>query len=137
MDLFDSEKRSDIMRAVKSKGNKSTEIRLIRIFRKLGIKGWRRNYKAKGHPDFVFLKPRIAVFVDGCFWHGHSCRKMPGDNREYWERKIGRNRERDSEITELYESRGWKVIRIWECDLMTKNRDRLLQKFLPLLQSSL
>ena len=65
-DIFDAEKRSDIMRQVKSKKNKSTELRLIEIFKHNGITGWRRNYQVKGHPDFVFPKEKIAVFVDGC-----------------------------------------------------------------------
>ena len=61
------------MRKVKSKKNKSTELRLIDIFKQNGITGWKRNYPVKGHPDFVFLKEKVAVFVDGCFWHGHDC----------------------------------------------------------------
>ena len=73
-DIFDNEKRSEIMRKVKSKKNKSTELRLIEVFKKNGIIGWKRNYPVKGHPDFVFLKEKVAVFVDGCFWHGHDCR---------------------------------------------------------------
>lgn len=66
-DIFPSEKRSDIMRKVKSKGNKSTEIRLIQVFDEYNIRGWRRNYNVIGHPDFVFQEKKIAVFVDGCF----------------------------------------------------------------------
>ncbi|MEG1925646.1 MAG: hypothetical protein RR415_07850 [Ruthenibacterium sp.] len=62
------------MSKVRSKSNKSTELWLIEIFGEQGIKGWQRNYPVKGHPDFVFQKKRIAVFVDGCFWHGHDCR---------------------------------------------------------------
>lgn len=72
------------MRQVKSKKNKSTELRLIEIFKENGITGWRRNYPVKGHPDFVFPKKKIAVFVDGCFWHGHDCRNTrPADHQEY------------------------------------------------------
>lgn len=73
-DIFNDEKRSEIMRKVKSKKNKSTELRLIEIFKQNGITGWKRNYPVKGHPDFVFQKEKVAVFVDGCFWHGHDCR---------------------------------------------------------------
>ena len=62
-DVFDAEKRSEIMRQVKSKKNKSTELRLIEVFKENGITGWRRNYAVKGHPDFVFPKQKIAVFV--------------------------------------------------------------------------
>lgn len=117
-DVFDKATRSEVMRKVRSGGNKSTELKLIKLFRENGVTGWRRNYLVKGHPDFVFLKERIAVFVDGCFWHGHNCRNTkPKDNAEYWERKIEKNRLRDQEATEYFQRRGWRVIRIWECEL--------------------
>lgn len=128
-DVFEKEKRSAIMQHVKSKGNKSTELKLIEIFKLLGITGWKRNYPVKGHPDFVFLKKKIAVFVDGCFWHGHDCRNTrPDDNKKYWEEKRARNMQHDKEITELFQSRGWYVLRIWECELKKKNREILLNK---------
>ena len=130
-DVFDDAKRSDIMKRVKSKGNKSTETKLIEIFGELGIKGWRRNYLVKGHPDFVFLSKKVAVFVDGCFWHGHDCRNTrPKDNAEYWSRKRERNIRHDKEITELFESRGWTVIRIWECELKKANQPLLKETLL-------
>lgn len=98
-DVFDAEKRSDIMRQVKSKKNKSTELRLIEVFKENGITGWRRNYPVKGHPDFVFPKKKIAVFVDGCFWHGHDCRNTrPADHQEYWQKKRERNMKHDKEV---------------------------------------
>ena len=128
-DIFDKEKRSAIMRQVKSKKNKSTELRLIKIFKENGVTGWERNYPVKGHPDFVFLKQRIAVFVDGCFWHGHDCRNTrPSANEEFWRKKRERNIKHDKEITELFESRGWTVIRIWECELKQQNCERTLLK---------
>lgn len=117
-DVFDKEKRSEIMSKVRSKKNKSTELKLIQIFKENNIHGWRRNYNVKGHPDFVFLEKRIAVFVDGCFWHGHDCRNTrPKDNQEYWTKKRERNMKHDREITEYFENKGWIVIRIWECEL--------------------
>lgn len=67
-DIFTAEKRSSIMSEVRSKGNKSTELKLIQYFKENDIHGWRRGYKVKGHPDFVFLDKKIAIFVDGCFW---------------------------------------------------------------------
>jgi DNA mismatch endonuclease, patch repair protein len=103
------------MAQVKSRGNKSTEKRLIAIFREAGIKGWRRTYPLFGNPDFVFRKERVAVFVDGCFWHGHPTKcRLPQTNREYWVRKIQRNKKRDREVTRYLGEKGWKVIRIWE-----------------------
>ena len=118
------------MRAVKSKGNKSTEIKLIQIFRENKIKGWRRNYKLFGKPDFVFPKRRIVVFVDGCFWHGHDCRNLrPSANAEYWRKKIQRNRERDRAVTEYLTGKNWQVIRIWECELRKGELDKLKPLF--------
>lgn len=73
-DVFSKDKRSEIMKGVRSSGNKSTELKLIQYFSSNHITGWRRKYNVKGHPDFVFLDKRIAIFVDGCFWHGHDCR---------------------------------------------------------------
>ena len=81
--------RSQVMKAVHSKGNKSTELSLINIFRSNSVKGWRRNYKLFGSPDFVFPKKHIAIFADGCFWHGHNCRNTkPKQHASYWANKI-------------------------------------------------
>lgn len=127
-DIFSKEKRSQIMRQVKGSRNKSTELKLIRYFKDNGIRGWRRKYKLFGNPDFVFLKKRIAVFVDGCFWHGHDCRNTrPDQNKEYWTAKIARNRQRDQEVTLRLKEKGWSVLRIWECEL--KDDNFLQEKF--------
>ena len=117
-DTFTKEKRSQIMRQVKSSRNKSTEIKLIDFFKSNSIKDWRRNYKLFGKPDFVFLKTKTAIFVDGCFWHGHDCRNTkPKDNKEYWDNKIGKNIQRDKQVTENLIEKGWFVIGLWECEL--------------------
>lgn len=103
------------MSCVRSSKNNSTELKLISIFKEYAIKGWQRNYKLEGKPDFVFKNGKKVVFTDGCFWHGHKCRNtMPKDNSEYWTAKI---------------------IRIWECELNNKHRAKLLRKLLPTLQS--
>ena len=128
-DVFDGKKRSEIMKKVRSRNNKSTELKLIQVFRENSIKGWRRGYPVKGHPDFVFLDKKIAVFVDGCFWHGHDCRNTrPADHAEYWAKKRERNIRYDKEVTAMFEQRGWRVIRIWECELKKKNSELLLRK---------
>ena len=112
------------MRAVKSRGNKSTELKLIEIFKTEKIIGWRRNYKLFGKPDFVFPKQRLAVFLDGCFWHGHDCRNTkPADNADYWCVKIERNKARDESVSKKLTDRGWRVLWIWEC--------RIKKNFLP------
>jgi len=115
---FPKEVRSKIMARVASKRNKSTELKLIQIFKSLFIKGWRRNYKLPGKPDFVFPQKRIVVFADGCFWHGYGCRNInPKNNAEYWKNKIDGNRKRDVKITNELKKNGWKVYRFWECDI--------------------
>ena len=113
-DVFTKAIRSQVMAAIRSRGNRDTELKLAGILRKHGIKGWRRHRPLPGKPDFVFHRERLAVFVDGCFWHG--CRwhcRMPQDNRAYWQRKISRNIERDRATTRLLRSLGWKVLRLW------------------------
>jgi len=114
------------MRKVKSRNTKTTELALIKIFKEQHITGWRRTYPMIGKPDFVFPKKRIVVFVDGCFWHGHDCRNVtPRENAEFWNNKREYNKTHDKLVTERIESMGWKVIRIWECELKKKNRDTL------------
>ena len=128
-DVYDKATRSAVMSKVRSKGNKSTELRLIEVFHEYGITGWRRNYTVKGHPDFVFMERRIAVFVDGCFWHGHDCRNTrPKENEDFWAAKRERNIMHDREITAKFKQREWTVIRIWECELKKKNLPKLLVK---------
>lgn len=108
MDVYNKEKRSQVMSKVKSK-NTGAELKLIKIFKENNIKGWRRTYPMFGKPDFVFLKHRIAIFVDGCFWHGHNCRNVtPKNNAEYWRKKIENNKERDKIVTKTIEKKGWK-----------------------------
>ena len=117
-DTFTPEQRSEIMRKVKSKRNRSTEMKLIEFFKSQGIKGWRRNYPLAGKPDFVFPKQRLVIFADGCFWHGHDCRNTrPQQNKPYWDAKRTRNQERDKLVTTLLTQKAWKVVRVWECEI--------------------
>lgn len=135
-DVFSSDKRSEIMRKVKPKGNKTTELQMIKVFEEFKISGWRRHYNVKGHPDFVFPQKRIAIFVDGCFWHGHDCRNTrPESNKDFWEKKHNRNIQHDLEITQRFKNRGWTVIRIWECELKKKNIELLEKKLTPLIEA--
>ncbi len=123
------------MKKVKPTGNKTTELQMVKVFEDFKIRGWKRHYDVIGHPDFVFLQKRIAVFVDGCFWHGHDCRNTkPENNKEFWEKKRNRNIIHDQDITKRFENRGWTVIRIWECELKKANREVLMKKILPLMQ---
>ena len=134
-DIFTSEKRSAVMKAVKSRNTKTTELKMIEIFKEFHIIGWRRTYPLIGKPDFVFPKKRIVIFVDGCFWHGHDCRNVtPSDNAEFWEAKRLYNKKHDEEVTQTLVQKNWTVIRIWECELKKKNREVLLEKISLLLR---
>lgn len=140
-DIFTRRKRSAVMAAIRSHGNKATELRLIRIFRAHGITGWRRGaslqWKAESEklkafrvkPDFVFSRLRVAVFVDGCFWHGcprHGT--QPKTNVRFWRDKIARNRTRDRQVNRLLRKLGWRVVRVWEHELKRKDEGRLLRR---------
>lgn len=117
-DVFSKSKRSEVMSRVRGSGNKRTELALAKLLRKHGCKGWRRHQKNFGKPDFVFSKSHLAVFVDGCFWHG--CPKhatMPKSNRSFWCRKLSKNKKRDRLVNHTLRRQGWHVIRIWECRL--------------------
>ena len=127
VDTFSKTERSRIMARVRSKNNKSTELRFISIIKEKNIIGWRRNYPLIGKPDFVFPKQRIAVFIDGCFWHKcpKHCR-MPSSNKEYWSQKIEKNRIRDRKTKKILKEKGWFVIRIWEHEIKQEKINRKL-----------
>ena len=131
MDTFSPKKRSWIMAQVKSTGNRSTERSLVAVLREKGITGWLRTYPLFGKPDFVFPSARVAVFVDGCFWHGHprKCR-IPKTNRLYWKEKIARNVARDRRVSHVLKEKAWKVIRIWEDDVQKQSTVARLWKAL-------
>jgi DNA mismatch endonuclease (patch repair protein) len=124
-DRISQEQRSALMRSVKQRNTKPEMI----VRRLLHARGWRYRLNRKslpGSPDIVFPSRRKAIFVHGCFWHGHSCKKgkLPSSNLEYWSAKIDQNRKRDTRVeTELLEE-GWRSFVVWQCDL--DNRDAIL-----------
>jgi DNA mismatch endonuclease, patch repair protein len=125
------------MAKVKGRGNKSTELKLIHFFKEYGIKGWRRKYPLIGNPDFVFLTARLAIFVDGCFWHGckEHCR-LPGSNCEYWIAKIDNNIKRDKKINKDLLDKKWIVIRIWEHELKKIAHQKKLEEIKQIVEQS-
>jgi DNA mismatch endonuclease (patch repair protein) len=151
-DVFDTSKRSEVMSAIKGKGNKTTELAFIAAMRRAGITGWRRHLcfhlelvygSADGgsaiskvatvRPDFTFRAKRLVVFVDGCFWHRcpmHST--LPQNNFEFWSRKLTANVRRDRATDTAMRRLGWRVMRVWEHEfafeqaLMKRLRRRLL-----------
>ncbi len=167
-DVFTKAKRSEVMSRIRSRGNKDTEVALVKLFRRNRITGWRRQVQlrvgklrverrkrstsprpspqknvfprqpspgfatlsrfhrrgtrrgegVRVRPDFIFPKVRLALFVDGCFWHG--CPKhgtQPKGNRAFWKNKFVRNKARDVLVTRVLRRAGWRVLRIWEHDL--------------------
>lgn len=117
-DIFTRAKRSDVMSRIRSRGNKGTELALVKLMRAHRITGWRRHQPLVGKPDFVFAEARLTVFVDGCFWHGcrhHSTN--PKSNASFWRKKLDKNITRDRLVNRELRKAGWRVVRIWEHDL--------------------
>jgi DNA mismatch endonuclease (patch repair protein) len=128
-DVFTKAKRSEVMALIRAHGNRDTELALIHLFRQERITGWRRHRPVFGKPDFIFPKIRVAVFVDGCFWH--ACPKhatKPRNNAAFWRKKFTSNKARDQLVTRTLRSTGWRVLRIWEHELVRKNAGRLVAK---------
>lgn len=116
---FGGLRRGQLMSRVRSTGNQTTEKRLASLLREAGLTGWRRHQLLPGRPDFGWPKIKVAVFVDGCFWHGHDCGRnvTPRTNAKAWREKIERNQARDCRATRILRQGGWTVVRIWECCL--------------------
>lgn len=128
-DIYDSAKRSAIMSRVRGTGNRSTELRLIAIFQKYAISGWRRNQQLPGRPDFIFRRERVAVFVDGCFWHRcpvHGSR--PVANALFWEKKLNANVSRDTLVNKVLQRMGWQVLRVWQHEITKANESGLVSR---------
>jgi DNA mismatch endonuclease, patch repair protein len=124
-DVFDSTKRSAVMRAVKSRDT-APEIKVRRAAHALGLRFRLSRKDLPGKPDLVFPARRVALFVHGCFWHGHHCprgARVPQANRAYWIAKITRNVARDQTTLKALRKLGWKPAVIWECE--TKDSSKL------------
>ena len=118
-DVFDPVKRSAVMRRVKARDT-GPEKTVRRLLTGLGARYRLHRKDLPGKPDIVMAGRRLAIFVHGCFWHGHDCARgarVPKQNRDYWLGKVGRNRERDVVSRVALEAAGWRVEVVWECDL--------------------
>lgn len=128
-DTMSREQRHNCMSRIRSKNTKPE----LKVRRWLWSHGYRYRLNVKGvpgKPDIVMRPYRTAIFVNGCFWHGHqNCKKfkMPQSNREFWHNKIARNRERDQQNYQLLYENGWHVIVIWECQLEKQHLERTMQ----------
>ena len=118
-DVFDPVKRSAVMRRVKGRDT-GPEKTVRRLLTGLGARYRLHRKDLSGKPDIALAGRRLAIFVHGCFWHGHDCTRgarVPQQNRDYWLGKVGRNRERDIASRAALEAAGWRVEVIWECAL--------------------
>lgn len=134
-DTVSKERRSEIMSHIKSK-NTSIELLVRKQLFALGYR-YRVNYKQlPGKPDIVFTKKKVAIFIHGCFWHGHEigCRysHIPQSRKEYWTEKINHTKERDISHIAKLESAGWRVLTIWECEIRKNFADVIsrIQQFI-------
>ena len=128
MDIFDEKKRSAVMARIKGKDTKPELI----VRRYLYHRGYRYRKNVKelpGTPDIVLRKYGVAIFVHGCFWHGHEADgHIPRSNTEYWKKKIGRNKARDARDQEALRAMGWSVLVVWECQLKPAVREETLRE---------
>jgi DNA mismatch endonuclease (patch repair protein) len=118
-DVFDKATRSAVMRRVKGRDT-TPELTVRKALTRLGARYRLHRKDLPGHPDIVLPGRRLALFVHGCFWHGHDCARgarVPKQNRDYWTAKVGRNRDRDAHTRGELVTAGWRVETIWECDL--------------------
>lgn len=126
------EQRRRIMAAVRQRDT-GPELALRRKLFALGVRGWRCNYAgARGRPDLAWPGLKVAVFVDGAFWHGHPSRHRPGRSGRYWDEKIAGNVTRDRRIDLELRAEGWTVVRIWDFDVM-KEPDEAAKRVLAVL----
>ena len=128
MDVHSKKTRSYNMSQIKSKNTKPEEKVRKYLFSK-GFRYRKNDKRLLGTPDIVLPKYKTVIFVNGCFWHGHSGCKyfvMPKTNTEFWSKKINKNIERDSRQIRELKDRGWNVIVIWECELKSMNTEHSL-----------
>ena len=135
-DVFTKAKRSEVMSRIRGRGNKETELALVKLLRAHGITGWRRHQPLFGKPDFTFRRERVVIFVDGCFWHGCPIHSSPAkwlkkssmadaspsskrqwSGRAFWAKKMAGNIARDRLVNRELRKAGWRVVRIWEHEL--------------------
>jgi DNA mismatch endonuclease (patch repair protein) len=134
-DVFSVDKRSAIMRRVKGKDT-APELVVRKLIWRLGGRYRLHRADLPGKPDIVLAGRKLAIFVHGCFWHGHDCARgarVPQANRDYWLTKVARNKARDAETRARLQAAGWRVAVIWECDL--KDRPALELRLAGLLSN--
>lgn len=133
-DVFDAKKRSEIMSRIRSK-NSRAELTAFRYLRKQGVYFQKHYARAPGKPDIALPRKKLAVFIDGDFWHGRDYERVVNVTKtDYWIKKIRANMERDERVRLELESSGWSVLRVWESDI---NRKRTCAEALELIKEFL
>jgi DNA mismatch endonuclease, patch repair protein len=128
MDRVTQTARSRIMSLVKPRHGRTTERRLRAHLVRRAMSGWKMNVtELPGKPDFVFAQTKVAIFVDGCFWHGcRRCKRPPSSNVAFWDLKVVVNKRRDVRVARALRRQGWTVFRVRECTLKNSARTRIL-----------
>jgi DNA mismatch endonuclease (patch repair protein) len=129
-DPFTAAKRSAVMRAVRSR-HTSPELAVRKLVSSLGVRYRLHGRRVPGNPDLVFAGLRKVIFVHGCFWHRHRCRKgqsMPSTRVEFWTNKFARNVQRDAEVKRELRRAGWSTLVVWECQLTTSKIERTTER---------
>jgi DNA mismatch endonuclease (patch repair protein) len=135
-DIVDPETRSRMMSRIRGRDTKP-ELALRRALWRHGFRGYRCHYsRVPGRPDIAFVSRRLAVFVDGAFWHGHPDYYTFGKSGEAWDAKIRRNIERDKEVDSALFDIGWRSVRVWDFEVL-KDPDRVVRRLAPLLRTQL
>ena len=137
-DIFSKQKRSEIMSKISGKETKP-EIQVRKFLFANGFRYRKNDKRYPGKPDIVLPKYKTAIFIHGCFWHGHDCPagKLPETRKDFWENKINGNVERDKRNKEELEKLGWRVITIWQCELKNKGiREKTLNELLNTLHNN-
>lgn len=130
------EVRSKTMRAVRSADTKP-ELLVRSVLHGLGYRFRLHQKDFPGKPDLVFSRRKKIIFIHGCFWHGHDCKRgsrQPKTNFEYWKEKISRNKARDLFSIASLEESGWNVMIVWECELKLAKRDALINNLMQFLR---
>lgn len=129
VDVLTKEQRKKCMSRIRGK-NTSPEIKIRKMLFAAGIKGYRVHYHLPGKPDIVFIRRKIAIFIDGCFWHKcPECFTEPATRKDFWMEKINSNVERDKKVTNKLQDSGWRVIRFWEHEVR-KNPDDVVERII-------
>jgi DNA mismatch endonuclease (patch repair protein) len=136
MDIFDKKKRSEVMSKV-SQRDTPLEVVVRKFLYANGFR-YRKNYKKlPGSPDIALTRLKVAVFIHGCFWHGHECKsaRLPKSNAKFWSDKIAANKTRDLRKKEMLENMGWNVIEIWQCEISREqDKEAVLSSLLKTLK---